>query len=79
MQMNHVSFILKLQVGKIVFFSSFFFITLDKLLFLKPFYFEVPLLRLTSPRGWISFALLLALLVLMEHSLLLWLLIIRLR
>ena len=67
MQMNHVSFILKLQEGNTVFFYYFFFIPFERLVLFKLFYFDPPLLLIYPPRVWISLVLLLALLVLMEH------------
>lgn len=44
--LHHVSFILKLHEGSTVFLSYFFFIPFDRLVFLRPFYLEVFLLRL---------------------------------
>lgn len=70
MQMNQLSLILKLQDGRMVFFSSFFFIPFDRLVLFKFFYLDPPLLR-SYPLGCNSLVLLFALLVLMEHSLVL--------
>lgn len=61
-----------------VFFSSFFIITFDRLL-LTDFSLELALLRLVSPRKCTSLLRLLPLVVLVEHSLLLWVVMMRLR
>ena len=73
-----MSFILKLHVGSIVF-LSYFFIILETLVCFIDFYLELALLRLVYPRKWMSLLLLFALLVFDEQSLLLWVLIMRLR
>ncbi len=65
-------------MGRIVFFSSFFIITFDRLL-LVDFSFELALLRLVSPRKCTSLLRLAGLVVLEEQSLLLCVFMIRLR
>jgi hypothetical protein len=75
---NQVSFILKLQVGSIVFLSYFFNI-LETLVCFIDFYLEFALLLLVSPLKYIYLLLLVPLLALEEQSLLSWLLIMRLR